>query len=57
VSFTGVYSYDENNGSAGGPIMYAMAEKMGYGGGGGAPDIQTGSQDVVMTVGVTFSLQ
>jgi hypothetical protein len=30
---------------------------MGYGGGGGAPDIQTGSQDVVMTVGVTFSLQ
>lgn len=56
VQFSGVYSYDENDGT-GGPIMYAMSDKVGMGGGGGAPDIQTGSQDVSLTVGVTFSLQ
>lgn len=60
VQFSGVYSYDENDGSVGGPILYAAnAVKDSFGGGGlgVSPDVQVGSQDVILTVGVTFAIR
>ncbi len=57
VSFTNVVSYNEYSGDGGYyPVRYA-SEAVGLGGGGSAPSIQSGANDVVMNVNVTFAIR
>lgn len=56
-----VVSISENSGGYPGPIPYALNSATGMGGGGDAkavaPDIQTGSQEIVETMNVVFEVK
>ena len=56
VKLVGIVSYDEYEGGTGSMPKYAYAESMAMGGG-MAPDVSVGSDDVVMNVSVTFEIR
>jgi uncharacterized protein YggE len=49
-------SFSESTNTPGGPVPYAMAQNSGMGGG-GSPQLQPGSQDVVANVSVTYEIK
>jgi len=51
-----IVSFYEYSPETGGPIYTAKAMDVGLGGGGGAPEIQTGSNEVIVNVNVSYEV-
>ena len=56
VALGKVVSFSENSGGAPGPIMYASDALGKGGGGGGAPEIQTGQNEIQISVNITYEI-
>lgn len=52
-----IVSISEGSSSYPMPMPYAMDSKLGMGGGGSAPNIETGSQDITASITVTFEVK
>lgn len=57
VKFVGIVTYDEFESMGKGPYPYYEARAMDSGLGGGAPDIESGSTDVILNVNVVFEIR